>query len=93
MQTYDVDTNGKLDYGEFLKLAKVCFYSKENWRESFLVKILFTIVMKMVIYPYTGISAKNLLANSLGLGFVSNVPDPIMAGAVETIFLTANTMR
>lgn len=90
---YDVDANGRLDYNEYMKLAKICFYNRENWRDSFLVKIIFAVFMKMVVYPYTGISAKNFLANSMGVGFVGKVPDPIMAAAFETIFLTTNTMR
>jgi Ca2+-binding EF-hand superfamily protein len=80
---HDTDGSGHLSYDEFLIVARVLFADEKSFKDSILLRVVTTLVLKMVVWPMSAVAVKSGLC-AVGLEQADKIPSSVISHACET---------
>uniref|UniRef100_A0A061QRC5 EF-hand domain-containing protein n=1 Tax=Tetraselmis sp. GSL018 TaxID=582737 RepID=A0A061QRC5_9CHLO len=69
----DKDENGTLNFDEYFEICKMLFFTKRNWKNSLVLRVLINLGFKMIAFPVAGALIKKggMKLGIPGFGFVA----------------------
>jgi len=81
---HDKDGSGTMCYPEFLDVARVLFADDKSFKDSIFLRVVTTLVLKMLVWPTGAVLVKASLCG-MGLEAANKVPDSVISHGLETV--------
>mmetsp|Transcript_10200 Transcript_10200/g.29245 ORF Transcript_10200/g.29245 Transcript_10200/m.29245 type:complete len:152 (-) Transcript_10200:128-583(-) len=79
---FDLNGDEKLDFDEYHKICKALFFSKRNWKDSILLRVVINIGWKLLLFPLAGALIKKG-GSRLRLPLFRSLPEGVFVTGVE----------